>query len=173
MQKVLKDGADRALALANRYGGKVWARIEAWLRWSCTIVGKTFAERIVERALKIQIGFLIFLAVIAPFGGFGMEPLVAPFLVVQAALTRLALVRVRARDPIFGAGLYMIIAVITFIEAKGYSGIVGFIFSLEAMLSLVAAYYIVMVLRVGRATKDIADRSDEGDSRAAGDAQSA
>ncbi|MEM9782039.1 MAG: hypothetical protein AAF899_06155 [Pseudomonadota bacterium] len=148
---VLTPLAQQALAYLKRHGNSATDRAIAWLRHSCTIIGKTFSERVVERALKIQIGFLIFLAVVAPFGGMGLEPILSPLLLGQAALTRLALMRVRQRDPIFGAGLYMIIAAVTFIEAKGYSGIVGAIFAFEAMLSLVAAFYIVAILRVREA----------------------
>ncbi|MEL7138857.1 MAG: hypothetical protein AAFP67_07390 [Pseudomonadota bacterium] len=121
----------------------------AWERvlWSCEIVGEGFSERLVERALKIQIGFLLFLALIAPFGGMQLGPELSLILLAQAGLTRAALSRVRERDAIFGGGLYLVLAIVTYFEAKSYSGLVGAIFAFEAILSLVALFYIVRLLR--------------------------
>ncbi|MEL6766943.1 MAG: hypothetical protein AAFP17_07160 [Pseudomonadota bacterium] len=130
--------------------GNALAAAQHWLVSSCTIVGTGFSERTVERALKIQIAFLLFLAAVAPFGGMRLGPELMLFLIVQAALTRLALLRVRQRDPIFGGGLYLVLAAVTFFEAKSYSGFVGGIFALEAVLSIVASYYIVRLLRQAR-----------------------
>ncbi|MEM7496473.1 MAG: hypothetical protein AAF371_00610 [Pseudomonadota bacterium] len=121
--------------------------VQDWLTWSCTIVGNGFSERLVERALKIQIAFLLFLAVVAPFGGMRLGPELMLFLICQAALTRVALLRVRRRDPYLGGGLYLVLAVVTFFEAKTYSGFVGAIFAFEAILSIVASYYILRLLR--------------------------
>ncbi|MEM7527981.1 MAG: hypothetical protein AAF416_09900 [Pseudomonadota bacterium] len=130
---------------------------QAWLTASCRIVGSGFAERVVERALKIQIGFLIFLALAAPFGGMELGIELVPLLLAQAALTRLALIRVRRRDPIFGGALYLALAVVTYFEAKSYSGLVGAIFALEAVLSLVASFYIYRLLRRARRGEGQAD----------------
>lgn len=125
--------------------GADWAR--AWLIDATTIHATGFEDRVVETALKIQIGFLLFLALVAPLGGMRLEPAVALVVLVQAALTYLALVRTRRRDPVLGGGLYLTLAAVTFFEAKSYSGIVGAIFSFEAVLSLIASYYIVALIR--------------------------
>ncbi|MEM9763988.1 MAG: hypothetical protein AAF968_16025 [Pseudomonadota bacterium] len=130
---------------------------QQWLVWSCTIVGHGFSERTVERALKIQIAFLLFLAAVAPVGGMQLGPELTLFLIVQAALTRVALLRVRQRDPYFGGGLYLVLAIITFFEAKSYSGFVGGIFALEAVLSIVASYYTVRLLRRAARLRATAD----------------
>ncbi|MEL6577282.1 MAG: hypothetical protein AAFQ81_15485 [Pseudomonadota bacterium] len=135
------------------------AAVQQWIVQSCTIVGHGFSERTVERALKIQIAFLLFLAAVAPFGGMQLGAELTLFLIMQAALTRVALLRVRQRDPFFGGGLYLVLAVITFFEAKSYSGFVGGIFALEAVLSIVASYYIVRLLR--RAARLRAAAADE------------
>ncbi|MEL6197794.1 MAG: hypothetical protein AAFT19_08100 [Pseudomonadota bacterium] len=139
----------------------------AWLREAVTIHGKGFEERVIETALKVQIGFLLFLALVAPFGGMRLEPALTLILLVQAALTYLALVRTRRRDAVFGGGLYLILAGITFVEAKRYSGLVGAIFSLEAVLSLIASYYIVALIRRHRkARRAERARLEEAEQRA-------
>lgn len=123
------------------------ARAARWLGDAATICGEGFAERTVERALKIQIGFLVFLALVAPFGAMRLEPAVAPLLLAQAGLTWVALCRTRRRDPVLGAGLYAALALVTFVEAKRYAGLVGAVFALEAVLALVALWYIVALVR--------------------------
>ncbi|MEO0819002.1 MAG: hypothetical protein AAF074_01125 [Pseudomonadota bacterium] len=129
---------------------RIATRAFDWLAGALTITGESFEERVVERALKIQIGFLLFLALVAPFGGMELGAELSLFLLAQAALTRLALIRVRARDMFLGGGLYLVLAVVTFVEAKRYSGFVGAVFALEAVLSLVATWYIFVLLRDAR-----------------------
>ncbi|MEM6488168.1 MAG: hypothetical protein AAF677_07845 [Pseudomonadota bacterium] len=112
-----------------------------------SIHARGFADRVVERALKIQIAFLVLLV---PLTLLGPDPSgwpMALFLSVQTALTWVALIGARRRDPVLGAGLYALLAAVTFVEAKQYTGLQGAIFSLEAILSLIAAWYIVVLVR--------------------------
>ncbi|MEM6678153.1 MAG: hypothetical protein AAF675_09800 [Pseudomonadota bacterium] len=133
-------------------GGAAVGSVAPFLRDALTIHGQGFAERLVERALKIQIALLLFLVLLSPFDalglkGIGLSVSLGALLLIQAAFTWLALHRLRRRDPIFGAGLYALLAAITFIEAKRYAGLVGAVFALEAVLALVALWYAVALVR--------------------------
>jgi hypothetical protein len=125
-----------------------WARV-AGVRFA-TIRDPSYAGRIVEIALKVQVAFLALLAVVAPFGGFGLTPLIGAGLVLQGALTWAVLELAWRRRLGLGRWLYCALAALTFVEAMRNTGIVGGIFGLEAMLSLVATWYIFVLHRMSR-----------------------
>jgi len=110
----------------------------------------SFAGQVVEAALKIQVAFLALLALVAPLGGFGLTPLIGAGLVVQGALTWGVLEFAWRRRLRVARWVYVGLAALTFVEAIRNTGIVGGIFGIEAMLSLVATWYIFALHRLSR-----------------------
>ena len=116
--------------------------------------------RTVEMLLAAQASFLVILAVGAPFGGFGLDAVIGLGLMLQTGATLLALQTVRAGWWIVARILYVPLALLTYVEAIRNTGVAGGIFALEAVLSLVASYYIFVVPgRIAAAAR--ADASEE------------
>lgn len=126
-------------------------RVAGAARAALTVHATGFAPRVVERILKIQIGFLALLALLAPLGGFRLEAWLAPLLAVQAGLTYWVLLDARRTGAAWGRWLYCGIAAVTYVEAKRYTGLVGAAFALEAVLALIALWYLFALRRGGTA----------------------
>jgi hypothetical protein len=122
-------------------------RAAAALRDAVTIHAAGFADRVIEGALKVQIGFNLFLAVAALFGGMDLTRDLSALLLAQSAVTYGVIWLVRRRVMLLAAPVYLVIALVTYVEAKRYSGLVGFVFALEAVLALIALWYVVVLLR--------------------------
>ncbi len=122
-----------------------------------------FAGRVVEIALKIQVAFLVFLAMVAPFGGFGLNFLIGFGLLFQGALTWAVLEFAWRRELRIARWVYVGLAALTFVEAMRNTGLVGAIFGIEAMLSLVALWYIFALHRLNRPTAPEGEGEEHND----------
>lgn len=109
-----------------------------------------FAGQVVEIALKVQVAFLVLLIAGIPFGALGGSWSLGGLLIVQGALTWGVLEMVWRRRLSIARWVYCALAVVTFFEAMRNTGIPGAIFGLEAILSIVAAWYIFALHRQSR-----------------------
>ena len=122
-------------------------RLAAFALAYATIGERRYEARVIEAALKIQVAFLALLAVVAPFGGFGLDATIGLGLLLQGAATWVVLICAWRRRLGLARWLYLGLAALTFVEAMRNTGIVGGIFGLEAMLSLIATWYVFALHR--------------------------
>jgi len=155
--------------LVSRFLSAVTGGLTAILAEFTALRETAYQPRIVEGALKIQVAFLALLIVVAPFGGFGLSPAIGAGLLLQAAATWGVLEAVWRRRFAVARWVYLGLAALTFVEAMRNTGIAGGIFGLEAVLSLVALWYIFALHRAQRrraeaeAAAEAEDREGQAD----------
>ncbi|MEM7499502.1 MAG: hypothetical protein AAF371_16110 [Pseudomonadota bacterium] len=126
------------LSGAVRLAGRGLRLLAAYAAPKCQRIDRC----IVEVVLVVQAACFLMLAAVAPFGGFGLPAGIALFLVVQTAWVILVLEAVRRDRPFLAACSYVPLVAVTFLEALRFGGLVGLVFALEAVLSVVAVYFL-------------------------------
>ncbi|MEO0623997.1 MAG: hypothetical protein AAFU49_06140 [Pseudomonadota bacterium] len=122
-------------------------RLQSWGAAYATLRETAFAGQVVEIALKAQVAFLVLLVAGVPFGALGGSLALGFGLIVQAAVTWFVLEMAWRRQLSIARWIYCAIAVVTFFEAMRNTGIPGGIFGIEAILSIVATWYIFALHR--------------------------
>ncbi|MEL6767308.1 MAG: hypothetical protein AAFP17_09015 [Pseudomonadota bacterium] len=99
-------------------------------------------RRIIEMVLVFQAACFLALALVAPFGGFGLPAGIALFLLVQVAWVVVVLEAVRDGRTFLAICAYAPLVAVTFLEALRFGGFAGLVFAVEAGLSIIAVYFL-------------------------------